>query len=115
SGEALYAAKVGKSEARIDWSRPAVEIDRLIRGLSPFPGAWFERETPRGPVRVKALGARLEPELSGPPGEVLDGALAIGTGSGAVRLTRLQREGKPALEGEAFLRGAPLAPGTHLR
>jgi methionyl-tRNA formyltransferase len=112
---AAYAAKISKAEARIDWMRPAAEIDRLIRGLSPFPGAWFEMETPKGPVRVKALGARLEPELTGPPGEVLDAALAVGTGAGAVRLTRLQREGRPALDAEAFLRGAPVPPGTHLR
>jgi methionyl-tRNA formyltransferase len=112
---AAYAAKIGKAEARIDWTRPAAEIDRLIRGLSPFPGAWFEMETPKGPARVKALGARPEPELTGPAGEVLDAALAVGTGAGAVRLTRLQREGRPALDAEAFLRGAPVPPGTHLR
>jgi methionyl-tRNA formyltransferase len=64
---ATYARKILPAEARIDWSRPAVEIDRQIRGLSPFPGAWFEAPGEKGPVRIKALLSRVEP-ASGAPG-----------------------------------------------
>ena len=114
-----YAAKISKAEARIDWAKPAAEIDRLVRGLSPFPGAWFEIETPKGRVRVKALLSRVEPGLSGAPGEVLDASpgagLAVGAADRAVRLTRLQREGKPALDTDAFLRGTPLGAGETVR
>lgn len=109
-----YARKIEKAEARIDWTRPGEEIDRLIRGLSPFPGAWFEIETPKGKARVKALQSKFEPEESGAPGEVLDTALLVGTGEGAVRLTRLQREGRPVMDAEDFLRGAQTGKGERL-
>jgi len=109
-----YAKKVEKAESRIDWARPGEEIDRLIRGLSPFPGAWFEMPTERGAARVKALLSKVEPDETGPPGEILDDALLVGTGSGAVRLLRLQREGRPAMEAGDFLRGARLGPGDRL-
>jgi len=105
---ATYAKKITTEEARIDWSRPAVEIDRMIRGLSPFPGAWFEMPTQKGPVRVKALLARpgLGPDLrAAAPGEALDDALLIACGEGAVRLLRLQREGKNAQNTDEFVRG----------
>ena len=110
-----YAKKIRPAEARLDWTRPAVELDRRIRGLSPFPGAWFEAPTPRGPVRVKALLSRLA-EGSGAPGEVLAdaGGLVVACGEGAVRLLRLQREGKGPQDAETFLRGLPLAAGTAL-
>ncbi|RMD93423.1 MAG: methionyl-tRNA formyltransferase, partial [Alphaproteobacteria bacterium] len=85
-----YAAKIDKAEARVDWRRPAVEIDRQIRGLSPFPGAW----TVIGGERVKLLGSRLA-EGEGAPGEVLEGSpgerLVVACGEGAVEITRLQR------------------------
>ena len=55
-----YAKKIDKAEARIDWSKPAAEVHNLIRGLSPFPGAWFEAPSEKGPVRVKALLSRVE-------------------------------------------------------
>lgn len=103
-----YAAKIEKAEARIDWSRPAVEVDRQIRALSPFPGAWFEHEG----TRIKALGAGLA-EGQGQPGEVL-GALTVACGDGAVRLTKVQRAGKGPQEVADFLRGMPLAKGTIL-
>ncbi len=116
---ASYAAKISKSEARIDWTRPAREIDRKIRGLSPFPGAWFEIETgegrKKGPVRVKALNSVCVPSASGPPGAVLDADMLIACGEGAVRLTRLQREGRPAMDAETFLRGVSVLPGQHVR
>ncbi|MGJ8615234.1 MAG: methionyl-tRNA formyltransferase [Sulfitobacter sp.] len=104
-----YARKIDKSEARIDWTRPAIEVDRLIRGLSPFPGAWFEYEG----TRVKVLGSTIA-EGAGAPGEVLDNGLRVACGEGAVQLTRLQRAGKAAQGVEDFQRGAQIAPGTRL-
>ncbi|MDQ0466409.1 methionyl-tRNA formyltransferase [Caulobacter ginsengisoli] len=104
-----YARKIKPAEARIDWSRPAVEVDRQIRGLSPFPGAW----TMAGDVRVKALLSRVE-DGEGDPGDVLDDNLLIACGEGAVRLLRAQREGKAAQDAGDFVRGFPLTPGAAL-
>ena len=104
-----YAEKIDKSEARVDWRRPAAEVDRKIRGLSPFPGAWTEI----GGERVKLLASRLA-EGQGEPGEVLDDALRVACGDGAVELLRLQRAGKAAQDKETFLRGWPVAAGTRL-
>ncbi|WIY26488.1 methionyl-tRNA formyltransferase [Parasedimentitalea psychrophila] len=101
-----YASKIDKAEARIDWTRPAVEVDRQIRGLSPFPGAWSEI----GGQRVKLLASRLA-QGQGRPGEVLDENLTIACGSGAVELLRLQRAGKGAQDRDIFLRGFPMTPG----
>ncbi len=108
-----YAKKIRPKEARLSWTKPAAELDRKIRGLSPFPGAWFEVAGDRGPVRVKALLSRLE-EGEGEPGQALDDALLIACGEGAVRLLRVQREGKGPQEAEVFLRGFPVAAGTRL-
>ena len=108
-----YAKKIKPAEARIDWSRPGPEVDRHIRGLSPFPGAWFEIPSDRGPVRVKALMSRVSP-AAGHPGEVLDDRLLVACGEGAVRLLSVQREGRGAQDAETFLRGFSLAPGTML-
>ena len=107
--EGVYAAKIDKAEARIDWTRPAEEVDRLIRGLSPFPGAWFEL----GDDRVKALLSAVAAG-QGAPGEALDDALTIACGSGAVQLKRLQRAGAGAMEAEVFLRGRPVKAGGRL-
>ncbi len=104
-----YAAKIGKAEARVDWSRPAAELGAHIRGLSPFPGAWCEI----GPERVKLLMARPEPGL-GKPGEALDDRLLIACGDGVLRLVSLQRAGKAPMDAETFLRGFPVARGTIL-
>jgi methionyl-tRNA formyltransferase len=108
-----YARKIRPKEARLNWSKPAVELDRKIRGLSPFPGAWFTLPTEKGPMRVKALLSRLE-DADGAPGEALDDELLIAAGQGAVRLLRVQREGKGPQDAEAFLRGLPVAAGTRL-
>jgi methionyl-tRNA formyltransferase len=108
-----YAKKIKPAEARIDWSRPAAEVDRHIRGLSPFPGAWFTAPSERGPVRVKALLSRVE-DAEGAPGMALDDRLLIATGQGAVRLLKVQREGKGVQDAEVFVRGFPLAAGTRL-
>jgi methionyl-tRNA formyltransferase len=104
-----YASKVDKSEARIDWSRPAVEVDRQIRGLSPFPGAWTEMEG----ARLKLLASRVA-EGQGTPGEVLTPELRVACGQGAVELLRLQRAGKGAQDRKSFLRGWPIPVGTRL-
>ena len=103
-----YAKKIDKSEARIDWSRPAPEVHNLIRGMSPFPGAWFELELNGAPVRVKALRSSLA-DGQGAPGTLLPN-LTIACGSGAVRLTSVQREGKSAMDAATFLRGAGPLP-----
>ncbi len=108
-----YAKKISSEEARIGWDRTAHEVDHHIRGLSPFPGAWFEVATERGPVRVKALLSQAG-ELHGEPGEVLDEQFLIGCGEGSVRILRAQREGKGPQAAADFLRGFPLAPGTRL-
>jgi methionyl-tRNA formyltransferase len=108
-----YAKKIRPKEARLNWTKPAAELDRKIRGLSPFPGAWFEAQTEKGPVRVKALLSRVE-DAEGEPGVALDDSLLIGTGEGAVRLLRVQREGKGPQEAEVFLRGFPVPAGTRL-
>ena len=112
-----YAKKITPAETRVDWTRPAAEVDRQIRGLSPFPGAWFEAPSDttssRGMVRVKALLSRLE-DGEGPAGALLDDALLVACGSGAVRLLQVQREGRQAQDAEAFLRGFPLPAGARL-
>ena len=95
-----YAEKIIKSEARVNWDRPAVEVDRLIRGLSPFPGAWCEICGDR----VKLLGSRLVGG-AGDPAQVLTG-LTVACGDGAVEITALQRAGKTRLSAEEYLRGA---------
>lgn len=104
-----YAEKIDKAEARIDWARPAVEVDRLIRGLSPFPGAWSDYQG----QRIKLLGSCLA-DGSGAAGEVLNDLPVIACGDGAVRLTRLQRAGKSAQDADVFQRGTPLERGTKL-
>jgi methionyl-tRNA formyltransferase len=108
-----YAKKIKPKEARLDWAKPAAEVDRKIRGLSPFPGAWFTAPSEKGPVRVKALLSRAEDE-SGAAGTLLDDGLLVACGEGAVRLLRVQREGKGPQDAEVFLRGFPLAAGTKL-
>ncbi|TNF63750.1 MAG: methionyl-tRNA formyltransferase [Rhodobacteraceae bacterium] len=104
-----YAAKIDKAEAHVDWTRPAAEVDRRIRGLSPFPGAWTEIQG----ERVKLLACRLT-EGQGAPGEVLDDRLTIACGTGAVGLLRLQRAGKGPQDRDEFLRGFPVPRGTQL-
>ena len=103
-----YAKKIRPREAKIDWRKPAAEVDRQIRGLSPFPGAWFMAEGERGPVRVKALLSCVE-EGAGRPGELLDDRLLIACGEGAVRLLSAQREGRGAQGVDDFVRGFRLA------
>lgn len=103
-----YAAKIDKAEARIDWTKPASDVHNLIRGLSPFPGAWFELELNGTPTRIKALRSTLVAG-QGAPGTILPD-LTIACGTGAVRLTAVQREGKGAMDAATFLRGAGTLP-----
>ena len=114
TGEPTYAKKITPAEARVNWTRPATEVDSHIRGLSPFPGAWFEAPGPDGPVRVKALLSCLSSEGAGEPGELLEGGLVIACGDGAVRLLRVQREGKAQSSPADFLNGFALPVGTIL-
>jgi methionyl-tRNA formyltransferase len=104
-----YAAKIGKAEGKIDWTRPAYEVLRHIHGLSPFPGAWFEVSIEGGPVRIKVLRCEAVKQ-SGPPGVLLDAQLTIACGDGAIRLLQVQRAGKQPMTAPDFLRGTPLAP-----
>jgi methionyl-tRNA formyltransferase len=104
-----YAVKIAKGETRIDWSKPWRKVHDHIRGLSPFPGAWFEL----GGVRVKALRST-RGQGGGAPGMVLDDKLTIACADGAVRLTQVQRAGKQPMSAEEFLRGTSIKPGTCL-
>ncbi|MBP2559817.1 methionyl-tRNA formyltransferase [Neorhizobium galegae] len=109
----LYAAKIDKGETRIDFSKPARDLHNHIRGLAPFPGAWFEAEINSKPERVKVLLSEVGVGR-GEPGTVLDDALTVACGEGAIRLLKLQKAGAKALAGAEFLRGTPLGPGTRL-
>ena len=113
TGEPTYARKITPAEARIDWSRPAADVDAHIRGLSPFPGAWFEVAGADGPIRIKALMSQVA-DGDATPGTVLDDALTVACGQGAVRLTRVQRAGKAAQSAQEMLRGLTLPSGTVL-
>lgn len=103
-----YAKKIEKAEAKIDWTKSAADVDRHIRGLSPFPGAWFAD----GDQRVKVLMSNVV-DGAGQAGEVID-QVTVACGDGAVALTRLQRAGKGAMDVDVFVRGYPLENGKRL-
>lgn len=108
-----HAAKISKEEARIDWRRTASELDCHIRGLTPAPGAWFNVHQNGRDIRVKVLCA--QPVAgAGPAGSVLNDALTVACGEGALQITQVQREGKAPSDAASFLRGFTLAPGTRL-
>ena len=112
-----YAAKITAEDQKIDWTEPASAVDCRIRGLSPFPGAFFDLPGPKGPARVKALFSKAEPDADAAgaaPGEALDDALLIACGSGAVRLLRVQKEGRGPLDAADFLRGQAVPKGARL-
>jgi methionyl-tRNA formyltransferase len=104
---ALYAAKIDKAEARIDWTRDAEAVDRAIRGLTPNPGAWTELDG----ERLKVLKAHPEPG-EGAPGVALDDALLVGCGRGALRIDVAQRPGRAAMGRDDLLRGRPVPAGA---
>jgi len=110
---ATYAPKLDNKETRINWRLLARDVHDRIRGLSPFPGAWFEIEAKDKRERVKVLRAAMA-EGEGAPGTLLDDRLTIACGEGAVRLTEIQRAGKKPMSADAFLNGATLQPGTVL-
>ena len=106
-----YAAKLDRAEGRLDWTRPAVDLERTVRAFTPWPGTWFEVNG----ERIKVLAAEAVAGRQGTaPGTVLDDAGTIACANGALRPTRLQRAGKGAMEAEAFFRGFALAKGTVL-
>ncbi|MFL9823688.1 methionyl-tRNA formyltransferase [Rhodoplanes sp. SY1] len=108
-----YAAKIEKAETRIDWTKPWTAVHDHARGLSPFPGAWFELPEAKGPARIKVLRTT-RGEGSGRPGTVLDHRLTIACGDGAVRILQLQRAGRQPMTADEFLRGTAVEPGTVL-
>jgi methionyl-tRNA formyltransferase len=108
-----YAAKIDKRETRIDWTKSWKAVHDHCRGLSPFPGAWFELPGAQ-PARIKVLRTA-RGEGAGAPGSVLDDDLTIACGEDAVRLLEIQRAGKQPMKAEDFLRGTAVAPGTVLR
>ncbi|HEU0156229.1 MAG TPA: methionyl-tRNA formyltransferase, partial [Stellaceae bacterium] len=106
-----YARKVGREEGRLDWRRPAEELERLVRAFDPWPGTFFEHKG----ERIQVMRAAVLPEASGrPPGSVLDEALAIACGAGVLRLLRVRRAGRAPLPAADFLRGFPIPPGRIL-
>jgi len=109
----IYAHKIDKAEARIDWSKPAGEVHNHIRGLSPFPGAYFEADFGKGIERVKVLRSTLG-EGQSAPGTALDDALTVACGDGAIRLIEVQRSGKAPMLAQDFLRGTKVLAGTKL-
>jgi methionyl-tRNA formyltransferase len=105
-----YAAKLTREEARIDWRRPAAELERAVRALNPWPGPWFEL----GGERIKLLAAALTAGAAAVPGTILDADFSVACGEGALRPLALQRPGRAPAETGAFLRGFSIAPGTVL-
>jgi methionyl-tRNA formyltransferase len=104
-----YAAKLERGEERIDWTRDAAELARHVRGFAPWPGAWFEQDG----VRIKVQAAEVA-SGDGSPGVVLDDRLLVACGSGALRLLRVQRAGRGAMEADDYLRGHEVPRGTVL-
>jgi methionyl-tRNA formyltransferase len=108
-----YAHKIANAEARIDWDKPAGVVHNHVRGLSPFPGAFFTADFGKGAERVKVLRTQLA-DGAGAPGVLLDGRGTVACGSGAVRLALVQRAGRPPVAAGDFLRGARLPAGALL-
>ncbi|MBF0267404.1 MAG: methionyl-tRNA formyltransferase [Alphaproteobacteria bacterium] len=104
-----YAKKIEREESRIDWGKPTLEVERLIRAMSPHPGAWFEHAS----ERFKVLKAH-PLDRCGEPGRVLEGGLIIACKEGAIDVQTIQRQGKAPMDADAFLRGYALPPGTVL-
>jgi len=107
---ATYAKKLLKDEGRLDWARPAAELERAVRALNPQPGVWFAHAG----ERIKVLAAETAEADGGRPGEVLDDRLTVACGTGALRPLLVQRAGRAPAETGAFLRGYPLPAGTRL-
>ncbi len=112
-----YASKIDKAETRIDWRKSAQHIHNHIRGLSPFPGAWFEIDVKGKRERIKVLGSQLDKHTTDEAraGQLLDDRLLVACGEGAVRLVTLQRAGKRPMSAADLLRGLPLTAGQNLK
>jgi len=110
---ATYAGKIEKNETRIDWTKPWNTVHNHCRGLSPYPGAWFELPGSGAPVRIKVLRTTRD-EGTAPPGTTTDDKLTVACGDGAVRILELQRAGRQPMSAGEFLRGTPVAAGTRL-
>jgi methionyl-tRNA formyltransferase len=104
-----YATKLTKEDGRLDWSRDAAALERRVRALNPWPGTFFDHQG----EQIRVLAARVEPG-TGAPGTLLDDAALVATGRAALRLLRLQRPGRAAMDAEAFLRGYALPRGIVL-
>jgi methionyl-tRNA formyltransferase len=106
-----YASKLTRAEARLDWNKPATQLGRQVRAFTPWPGAWFEH----GKEQIKVLAAAAAPRASAAvPGTVLDDALTVACGEGALRLLRVQRPGRAPMDAASLLRGFALPSGTRL-
>ena len=105
-----YADKLARDEGRLDWRKPALDLDRLVRAFTPWPGAWFEH----GGERIKVLKAAFDPAGSGEPGRVSDGGLSVDCAQGSLKLIQVQRAGKKPISAEEFRRGFDLPSGTLL-
>jgi methionyl-tRNA formyltransferase len=111
-----YASKLKPIEGKIDWTQPAVLLERQVRALNPWPGVWFEF----GGNRMKVLAAKAEAEVGERdrvilPGTTIDNKLGIACGSGILRLTKLCQAGKASLDASTYLRGSPIDSGTTLQ
>jgi methionyl-tRNA formyltransferase len=104
-----YASKLERDEGRLDWAKPGLELERLVRAFSPWPGTWFKHHG----ERIKVLAAAYEQSGRSEPGKVADG-LRVACGEGSLTLIRVQRAGKKPMSGEEFLRGFELPPGSRL-
>uniref|UniRef100_A0A182SLL0 tRNA pseudouridine synthase n=1 Tax=Anopheles maculatus TaxID=74869 RepID=A0A182SLL0_9DIPT len=103
-----YAGRLTREDGRIDWSRDAAALDRQIRALTPWPGTFTTLDTPLGGQVVKIGGAALvSAPRSAPPGTILDDALTVACGQGALRITHIQRPGRGMMDAGSFLRGQP--------
>ena len=108
---ATYAPKLTRDSGRLHWAHDAAALDRVVRAMRPWPGAW----TTLADTPLKVLAAQVEPHHgAGAPGEALDSRLLVQCGAGALRLLRVQRPGRPAMDADALLRGRPVPPGTML-
>lgn len=108
-----YAAKIGNAECKVNWARPAKQVHDLVRGLSPFPGAFAEIDLGKGPERLKILRTALAGGAA-EPGTLLDGEGSVACLEGAVKLLQVQRAGRSPMSGGEFLRGSRLSPGSRL-
>ncbi|MFM7085067.1 MAG: methionyl-tRNA formyltransferase [Hyphomicrobium sp.] len=110
----LYAPKIDKKEAKLDFSKPSIIVHNLVRGLSPFPGAWMEVKTASGSIeRVKVLRSQIV-EGTAEPGTLIDGTFKIACLEGAIQILEVQRAGKRSMTALEFLRGCPLKEGSKI-